>query len=196
MTTEETRERRPLALLMDFIRTGAGVASAMAAVLTIGAVTVVVVATQHHQPPPKPSPARTQTGPVGTVLGLVSSSKSDVARVQLTHIIDPATANGFDPDSGKRFVAAALRVTDTSDQALNGLPFIDSGAVLEGSDGQNYPADDLGDVQECTSFSDGDSYISPGESLNGCIVFQVSTGVSVSQVEIAAGNQRLIWSNR
>src|SRR5215471_21825787 len=115
--------------------------------------------------------------------------------VQLTRIADPATGDNNFLKSGDRYVATEFRVSDPSAQPVSGLVLFDSATTVVGSDGQTYSADQLDTVSECTSFHNGPFQIVSGQSVTGCAVFQIPTGVSASEVQVINGNERGIWSN-
>ena len=82
--------------------------------------------------------------------------------------------------AGTRFVAAVFKITDngtasTSDDANNN-------ATIVGSNDESYSAD-FDNVSECTNFNDGEYEIASGQSLTGCVVFEIPTSVSVAKIE-------------
>jgi hypothetical protein len=115
--------------------------------------------------------------------------------VQLTRIVDQATGDFNPSKSGDRYLATEFRVSDPSAQAVSGLVLFDSLTTVVGSDGQTYSADQLDTVSECTSFHNGPFQIVSGQSVTGCVVFQIPTAVSASEVQFINGNERGIWSN-
>ena len=130
---------------------------------------------------------RTHLGRALTLNGAVT--------VQLTRIADPATGDSNFLKGGDRYLAAEFRVSDPSAQPVSGLVLLDSLTTVVGSDGQTYSADQLDTVSECTSFHNGPIQIVSGQSVTGCAVFQIPTGVSASEVQVIIGNERGIWSN-
>jgi hypothetical protein len=130
---------------------------------------------------------RTHVGRALTLNGTVT--------VQLTRIADPATGDNNFLKSGDRYLAAEFRVSDPSAQPVSGLVLFDSLTTVVGSDGQTYSADQLDTVSECTSFHNGPFQIVSSQSVTGCAVFQIPTGVSASEVQVIIGNERGIWSN-
>jgi hypothetical protein len=117
---------------------------------------------------------------VGATLSLSAGGASE--QVTLLQVIDPAQgADQFNtPDPGKRFVATVFRITNTGTAAGQGDA--DNDAAVIGSDGQSYTAD-LDTVGECTDFDDGSFSLGPGESVTGCVVFQLPTGTTVARVQ-------------
>jgi ABC-type Fe3+-hydroxamate transport system substrate-binding protein len=116
------------------------------------------------------------TAHVGATLTLTDE------QVTLTKVIDPAT--GADqytvPDTGKRFVATVFTIKNTASQAGQGDA--NSNTSVIGSDNQGY-SPDFSNVSECTNFNDGSFELGPGESVSGCVVFQLPTGVTVAKVQ-------------
>jgi hypothetical protein len=103
--------------------------------------------------------------------------------VTATQLVDPATAgpgSGF-PDSGYRFVAVDLTVTNPS---TNGDIEGDANysTTVTGSDGQTYSAD-YGTVSGCTNFESGEFEIPIGDSATGCVVFELPTSVTVQSIQ-------------
>ena len=115
----------------------------------------------------------------------VSDESGDQASVTLTQVIDPATSDNqyLTPDPGKRFVATVLTIRNTGSSALQGDA--DSDSTLIGSDNQSYTAD-FSSVSECTNFANGSYQLNVGESVNGCVTFQLPIGVSPSKFKYSA----------
>ena len=115
---------------------------------------------------------------VGSTINVAGLNDSS-ADVTLNQIIDPASGNNEieTPDAGKRFVAAAMTIKNTSSANLSGDANID--ATLIGSDGQTYTPT-VATVAECTNFNYGDFQLAPGESASGCVPFEIPTGVTVT----------------
>ncbi|MGH3733503.1 MAG: fibronectin type III domain-containing protein [Acidimicrobiales bacterium] len=110
----------------------------------------------------------------------------DAFSVIASQIIDPAAAasdSGL-PDSGYRFVAVDLSLVNDSNQE------IDSDAnfttIVTGSDGQTYTAD-FGSVSQCGNFIEGigSFQLPPGDSSNGCVIFEVPTSVNVATISFS-----------
>lgn len=117
----------------------------------------------------------------GATLAL-KAADGQTASVTLTKVIDPASgADQFTtPDPGKRFVATVFTITNTSHQAVQGDANNDVSVI--GSDNQSY-SPDFSDVAECTNFNSGSFNLGAGESVSGCVVFQVPTAVTVAKVQ-------------
>ena len=140
-------------------------------------------------------PNRTFRTYVGRSLTL--SNGTFQAIIQLTRIVDPATKGSFvSPATGDRFVATEFRISDPDTQPMTGLTAFDNDATIVGSDGQTYSTDGLATASGCTSFHNGPDEIVSGQSIAECVVFQIPTGVSVSEVQVIGwGYERGIWSN-
>jgi len=93
--------------------------------------------------------------------------------VQLVKVFpDAQGADQFtSPDSGKRFYAVQLRITDTASSAWSDSP--DNCVKLKDASGQQFESD-LSDVTAGQSF--GSVNLAPGDSVLGVVVFQVPTG--------------------
>ncbi len=141
----------------------------------------------------------TPSGTFHTYLGRSLTLTNGTVRLifQLTRIVDPATGdNGF-LTSGDRYVATEFRISDPSTQPVAGINELDTPGIttVVGSDGQTYQPDPNYTVSECTSFHNEGYDIASGQSVTGCAVFQIPTGVSVSKVEVNSVSERGIWSN-
>jgi hypothetical protein len=102
--------------------------------------------------------------------------------VQLVQVIDPATPGDPDlgPDPGKRFVATSFKITNTGKTALQ--DDANNNTTVIGTDNQSYPPD-FDEISECTNFNDGSYSLGPGESVNGCVVFEMPSAVKVAKVQ-------------
>jgi hypothetical protein len=103
-------------------------------------------------------------------------------------VIDPAQGanEGYTPNLGSRFVATVFRITDTSSKD----PTSDNAngdAAVVGAKGGTYAAD-FDDVAGCTNFNLGDYHLNAGQSVTGCVVFQVSTSTKLTEVEWSPSN--------
>jgi hypothetical protein len=138
-----------------------------------------------------PRPRTTTTTPAIARLGATLSfqdTSGDPYTVQLVKLIDPA--KGADqlttPDAGHRFVAAVFKITNTGKRRIS--DDANSDTSITGSNGQTYISDN-DTVAECTNFNDGTYQLSPGQSVTGCVVFQPSSGIHVSQVDWSPGSR-------
>ncbi len=135
-----------------------------------------------------PSPIKPPITTVPTAVALNTAQTihdlyGDAVSVTATQVIDPATGASASAESGDRFVAVELTLSNQSSATS-----IDGDAnystTLTGSDGQTYAADyDM--VSQCTSFLSGfgDFQLSSGASSTGCVVFQLPTAVSVQSIQ-------------
>ncbi len=131
----------------------------------------------------------TNGGAIGVTADVENFSSQPLA-VTVTQIVDPASgATQFDtPNPGDRFVAVELTVESVanatvSDDANNDVTVI-------GTDSQAYTAD-FDSVSECTNFSFGEYTLLSGNSENGCVVFQLPTGVDVKDVQFVFGGNNV-----
>lgn len=124
-------------------------------------------------------------GAIGSTLD-VEDSSGDTLAVTMTQIIDPATgANEFyTPNSGDRFVAVDMGLQNPSSATITDDANLD--ATVIGTDSQAYTAD-FDSVAECTNFSSGQFTLLPGNSENGCVVFQLPVGIAVKAVQFTLG---------
>jgi hypothetical protein len=137
------------------------------------------------------APPKTTTTPaivhIGATLSFQDTS-GDPYTVRLIKLIDPA--KGADqlttPDPGHRFVAAVFKITNTGKRRIT--DDANSDASITGSNGQTYISD-TDSVAECTNFDDGTYQLDPGQSASGCVVFQPSRGIDVSQVDWSPGGR-------
>ena len=128
--------------------------------------------------PPTTVPAVPHTGTTQSVTDLSGAQYS----VTLTRVIDPATGLSLSiPDPGTRFVATVFTLTDTGTYALHDDVYGD--VTLVGSDGQDYPVGITTNVSDCTNFSNGLFRLGLGESVSGCVAFQLPTGVTAAKVQ-------------
>jgi hypothetical protein len=149
------------------------------------------------------------TGPIATgasvtaiplnTASLVHDFSGNVLSVTATQIIDPATAGDGSglPDSGFRFVAVVLSLSNPGGPGIDGDA--NYSTALEGSDGQTYTPD-FGSASECGNFTSGTGLIDlpGGDTATGCVLFQVPTGVSVQSVDFSLAPNYLdtvIWDN-
>ncbi len=124
-------------------------------------------------------------GTIGTTLD-VENYTGDTLAVTMTRIIDPATgADEFNtPNMGDRFVAVDMSLENLSAATIT--DYANSDAAVIGTDSQAYTAD-LDSVAECTNFSSGVFTLLPGNSENGCVVFQLPVGIGVKAIQFTIG---------
>ena len=141
-----------------------------------------------------PPPAGTYYASLGGKVSLSDGTQS--ATIQLTRIIDPASGNNAFLGAGDRYLATEFRLSDTSKSPVTNIWEFDGATTITGTDGLTYSADQVDTVSECTSFHNGPYQIVTGQSVTECVVFQIPTNVSVSEVVVTVGNERGIWSSR
>jgi hypothetical protein len=124
--------------------------------------------------------------------------RDDELSVTVTQVVDPATAasgSGL-PDAGTRFIAVDMNLSDVTGGAITGDA--NYSTTVSGSDGKTYTAD-IGSVEGCSNFSIGIFQMSgAGESLPGCVVFELPTTVSVQTVNFSLAPGYLdsgVWNN-
>jgi hypothetical protein len=142
------------------------------------------------QPPATPSPAPSTpstTGAIGTTFQITDTeagangNQTAVYDVTAQQVVDPAPPdNSFDAaPAGQHLVAVELTIKglsgNESDDANND-------AVVQGSNGQDYPTGD-GGVAAGTNFNSGQFNTAPGTSVTGWVNFDVPNGVTVSSVQ-------------
>lgn len=127
-------------------------------------------------PTPTPTPSDSHVGAT-----LRADGGDDLFDITLDAVIDPASGESeyATPDAGKRFVAAKFTIksndTDTiSDNANND-------ATITGSDNQKYRAD-FNSISGCTNFDSGNVRLDPGDTLTGCVAFQLPEGVTAAKI--------------
>jgi hypothetical protein len=116
---------------------------------------------------------------VGSTLSIGGNKGLAVTAKQ---IIDPANgANEFtSADAGKRFVAVVLSLKNNgsgsyTDDANNNLS-------IKGSDNQTY-SPSFDSLNGCTNFNNGQYTLTAGDSVDGCVAFQVPNGVNVAKIQ-------------
>lgn len=101
------------------------------------------------------------------------------ANVTLVKVTDPAQATDYEtPDAGKRFLAVQFSIAAVgaiSDDA-------NSDASVIGSDDQAYTPD-FDSLAGCTNFATGEVNLMAGQTLAGCVAFELPNGVSASKVD-------------
>ncbi len=140
--------------------------------LGLSASVPVGAATNHRKHHPAPTVGHTF---------VVENEQKQYEAVTLVAVIDPA--QGADqyttPDPGKRFVGIELKIrnrssgTDTNDANNN--------TTLVGSNDQDYTPDFFS-LAECTNFDNGQYTLAQGQSVTGCVTFEVPTGVRITRI--------------
>ena len=118
------------------------------------------------------------TGHVGQFITL-NYPGGGIERITVTTITDPATGGDAitTPSSDDRFVGVTMKVDSTGTAAVKSYGD-DLGMVIVGSDDQQYTPDYSATLAGCQPFAGGSWDIDPGDSLTGCVAFDVPTGVT------------------
>ena len=94
---------------------------------------------------------------------------------------DPAQPVQYEgPDPGTRLIAVEFRITDTGSHQIS--DDANNNATVIGSNDQTYTSA-VNSVTECTNFNDGEYQLNPGQSVTGCVVFELPDGVKLSKIE-------------
>jgi hypothetical protein len=103
-------------------------------------------------------------------------------QVTMAQVIDPASgADQYEaPTSGDRFVAVQVRLKNTGTTSYSAD--VNSQVSLIGSDSQQY-SPSFEQIKSCTNFNFGNYTLSPGDSLTGCVAFQVPRRVTIPSVK-------------
>ncbi len=120
--------------------------------------------------------------PIGSTF-TISDQDGNKMDVTLVKFIDPAAGSDEfnQPDSGKRLVAAQLKITNKSANKIS--ENADTASALIDSQKQSYDVD-FSEVKDCQSFSSNAlDNMAPGDTATGCISFQVPTGATASQLK-------------
>lgn len=150
---------------------------------------VTITSAPPSAPPATPSAAqaahsstsKAQTAAAAKVGGTIASSgmkDDEKLSVTLVKFADPATSSDkyLQPDSGKRYVAVQLRITNTATTAYSDSPT--NGATLIDASGQQYQLT-FADVTLGQSFN-GEVRLSPGASALGVMAFEVPTDEKIA----------------
>jgi hypothetical protein len=154
---------------------------------TVVRTTTVKVAVHAAEPKPSSATQTTTTPPASNGhTETVKDFNGDTLSVESIGLVDPATpASSFDdPPTGTRLVAVEWRLSNRSSGTI--ADDADSDTTLIGSDGQDYTPV-FSSVSECTNFSHGSYTLLDGDSVDGCVVFQLATGLTVKAVQFALG---------
>lgn len=132
---------------------------------------------------PQSAPAsKTASVNVGDTLTANGSGGFSVD-VTVSQVIDPAQAEkaSTKPQSANdRFVGIKIQLDNSGNTEANADARRQF--TLTGSNGQQYRSDSH-QVQGCTDFTEGKYTIAPGQSVTGCLMYEVPKGVGVTQVQ-------------
>ena len=125
-------------------------------------------------------PGSSQVAHVGDSLDLVTASGKHLT-VTLTKVVDPARGGAHVTlPHGRRFVALLLRITNTSQQDLQGDSAANS--TLVDSSGRDYVPASVSLV-ECNNQPSGHFNVSAGNSINMCEPFEVHNSATVTKYQ-------------
>jgi hypothetical protein len=129
------------------------------------------------------TPTAAPVGRIGSALAV--STDDEQLKVQLVQIIDPGTATPrLALAAGTRVVALKLVIADAGTLAVT--DDADADTLVKGSNHQSYSALEFADAVGCTNFDAGSFTLVPGSNTTGCVLFEIPTGVRVSQVQFTA----------
>jgi hypothetical protein len=128
-----------------------------------------------------------QAEPVGTTIAIkgAAGSKADVTLVQ---IIDPARATGVlsSVPAGDRLVGARFRLVG---EGLNLFASADSSinTTVTGTNGRSYKSAQsevtyVANIAGCVNIANERAAIGRGQSVSGCVIFTVPTGIKLAKV--------------
>jgi hypothetical protein len=155
-----------------------------------GSVITTTTATTAHVPVSAPaigthssSAAAPASAKIGGSIALTGMRGDEKLTVTLVKVADPATSSDqfMQPDSGKRWVALQIRVTNTAATVYSDSPT--NGATLIDALGQHYRST-YGDTTLGQAM-DGEVKLAPGDSALGVIVYEVPTGQKVSSFQFS-----------
>lgn len=136
---------------------------------------------------PAPTTTSAPVAHVGAVLVLKDTGTTPATyHVALVKVIDPAAGSDqyTTADAGKRFVGVELTVTNIGTAAAQDYP--DNDAKLFDGGGQSYSSD-VNSIAGCQSFSPPVNFTA-GESVTGCVVFQMPTGATPAKFQYSPGS--------
>jgi hypothetical protein len=137
------------------------------------------------QPSSSPSSNPSLTGPAGTTYEITGpngpNGETTTYQVTMTHVLQQAQlgAGGSLTHSGYHVAGVQFTVTGKSGQTSDNA---NRAATAIGSNGQTYTSE-FDEITAGTNFNNGDINISPGQSLNGWVSFELPAGVSIASVQ-------------
>jgi hypothetical protein len=140
-----------------------------------------------------PTGSNTALAHVGDTLDLYTLSGKHF-NVQLTKVIDPATAKKANAGSGRRFVAVVFHITNTSNKQLQANLGADT--VVLSASGTQYNHDRVA-LKDCAGSENEQFTLDSGKSATLCAAFRLHTSVTVAQVQflptVGAANDYGQW---
>ena len=129
----------------------------------------------------KSSTTTTTTAPENPGIGATQKTSTGNSEATLVQVVDPATSESqyLSPKPGNRFVAVQLRFVNISGQTTQGSPTFET--TLVDDQGQRYSST-YSPIQGCQAFA-GAGQLAPGETVLGCIAFEVPEGAHILSVK-------------
>jgi hypothetical protein len=120
---------------------------------------------------------------VGGSITLTGMRDDEKLTVTLVKVADPATSSDeyMHPDSGKHFVAAQIRITNTASTAYSDSPT--NGATLIDAKGQQYRSS-YGETTLGQPFN-GTVKLAPGATALGVVAFEVPDGEKATTLQFS-----------
>lgn len=135
--------------------------------------------TSQSSTPPKSQPSSAH---VGSTIS-VKDQDGNPMDVTVVKVVDPITSGNsyIQPDSGKRYIAVQLKITNTGTNSINDDAVNDS-TVYDAAN-QSYSSDVTMLDDTCQMFADGSVKLAPGASALGCVGFQIPTGTAAAKFQ-------------
>lgn len=139
------------------------------------------------------TPAAAPVSSGGSTL-TVHDFNGNALNIRANGLIDPAApANpDFGAASGSRLVALELTLRSSGPGTISSD--VNNNLSVQGSDGQVYTAS-FSQVSECTNFNHGDYTLLTGNSVRGCVVYQLPNGVKVNSAQFTLGRDTVQFNN-
>lgn len=118
---------------------------------------------------------------VGTTVAVTDPSGNREG-VTLVRVVDPATpgqVNTITP--GNQYVGVELKVANTGTTTFEPNP--DNATTVLDAAGHQYQVD-IGNLSDCPAF-DNLARLTPGDTIDGCVTFQVPSGTSIAKVQFS-----------
>ncbi len=173
-------------MLKKFVIAAGALFIAIVVLVGIGA-SVSIPNTAVHQTPTSRSAigsgAPTTRPPSSTRLATLGDTlQAGSSVVTLDSVTEPAVhLDEFNtPDAGNKLVTIEVTIKDSGSSAIS--DDADLNLAVVGSDGQLY-SPDFNSARGCQDFNGGSYTLAPGDTLSGCVVFQLPVSVKVSKVQ-------------
>jgi hypothetical protein len=128
-------------------------------------------------------PHRTRAGPASPDESLRISTRTGEIRVSVAGVVDPVARGGYyrGPRAGTRWVGVRLRIVNVGSTTYDDDPANDTRLVAD----DHVLQADSALLQTCDVFPVSVS-LAPGESSEGCVIFEVPTGSSPRRLRFAS----------